>query len=117
MEEPAPPKRFIDHPYDINEIPLSAKLQADAFDATLTEMLVGSKFWCLNSIGLKVQEKENPADSMVVKQSKGKPFHDPFIYLGTGGTAYMYYRLYLQALRALQTEQANDYLAKAMQAL
>lgn len=54
---------------------------------------------------------------MEVIQSKGKPFTDPFIYLGAGGTAYMYYRLYNYAVRSMQVENANLYLGKAVEAL
>jgi len=31
--------------------------------------------------------------------SQGKKMYDPFIYLGTGGQAYMYYRLFNYAVR------------------
>ena len=37
------PKRFIEHPFEITDIPLSAKLATEAFDATLNEMLQISK--------------------------------------------------------------------------
>lgn len=65
---------------------------------------------------------------MEILQSKGTPFKDPFIYLGTGGTIYMYYRLYLFALRTksslldivsgrvLQIDRVNNYLGKAVEA-
>lgn len=53
---------------------------------------------------------------MVVLKSTGKSFQDPYIYLGSGGTAYMYYRLYKYALRTEQPDQASDYLGKAMAA-
>ena len=53
---------------------------------------------------------------MEVLQSKGKPFTDPFVYLGTGGTIYMYYRLYHYAVRTQQTDLANNYIGKAVEA-
>lgn len=53
---------------------------------------------------LTEQEIASPPDSGKVIESRGRHFSDPFIYLGSGGTAYMYYRLYNYATRIQQKD-------------
>jgi hypothetical protein len=52
---------------------------------------------------------------MEVITSRGKKFTDAYIYLGSGGNIVMFYRLYQYAVRTLQKDLADKYIAKAIE--
>jgi hypothetical protein len=46
---------------------------------------------------LALHTDASSSSSQAMEYMKGKKTFDPFIYLGTGGSVYMYYRLFLYA--------------------